>query len=86
MDVIIIHEENHGVIGVAYDYESAIKYLLNQGWLPTDTLNRHEEWVPINELLGDEWLDKILSWNIDNFNIFFDGCFHLQIEAVYDVH
>ena len=86
MDVIIIDEENHGMIGVAYDYESAVHYLLNKNWLPTDVYDGHGEWKPIEELLGDEWLDKILSWDVDNFNEFFEGCFHLQIEAVYDIH
>lgn len=86
MDVIIITEENHGVIGAAYDYESAVTYLFNEGWLPTEILDEREEWRHIDELLGDEWLDKILSWNIDNFNTFFEGCFYLQIVAVFDIH
>lgn len=77
MDVIIIHEENHGIIGVAYDYESAVAYLVNQRWLPAEILD---------EPLGDEWLDKLLSWDIDNFNTFFEGCFYLQIEPVFGIH
>lgn len=86
MDVIIIHEENHGIIGVAYDYESAVGYLVNQRWLPAEILDKREEWHPIDELLGDDWLDKLLSWDIDNFNTFFEGSFYLQIEAVFDIH
>ena len=86
MNVIIINEETRGFIGVAHDYESAVSYLFNHGWLPTVVCDNHEEWRPIDELLGDEWLDKILSWNVDNFNDFFDGCFYLQIEAVFDIH
>ena len=86
MNVIIINEENHGCIGVAYDYESAVGYLFNHGWLPTDIYDDHEEWRPIDELFGDDWLDKILSWDVDNFNDFFDGSFYLQIEAVFGIH
>lgn len=86
INVIAIHEECHGVIGIARDYESAVNFLFNENWLPTDICDEHEEWRPIDELLGDEWLDKILSWDIDNFNEFFEACFYLQVETVYDIH
>ena len=31
--VILIEEENHGIIGVAKDYSSVVDFLVNEGWL-----------------------------------------------------
>ena len=31
--VICIHEDNHGLIGIAKDYKSAIDFLIREEWL-----------------------------------------------------
>lgn len=81
--VIIIREECHGVIGVARDYESAIAFLVNECWLPCPVCDRHEEWKDIQEILGEDWVDRLLAWDIDNFNEFFEASFYLSEEEVY---
>lgn len=74
MKVITINEESHGYIGIAKDYYSAVSFLVNNDWLTKyDDIwdERRRIWVPICELLGEDWIDKIFSWDIENFNEFF---------------
>lgn len=85
--VVLIEEENHGMIGVAKDYPSAIDFLVNQGWLDES----FEVWVDnedyltqtIKDKLGENWKEIILSWDTEQFGNFFDGSFYLNIEEVY---
>ena len=85
MKVIVINEKNHGDIGTEKDYYSAVSFLMNDGWLAPydDVWDEHkEDWIPICELLGEDWIDKIFSWDIDNFNEFFGCSFHLTEEEI----
>ena len=85
--VVLIEEDNHGQIGVAKDYPSAIDFLVNQGWLDES----FEVWVDnedyltqtIKEDLGEEWKEVVLSWDIETFSNYFEGCLYLTIEEVY---
>ena len=72
MNIIIIHDDNHGVIGVAKDYDSAINFLVQDQWLTTDieVLNSIEELVSLKELGLD--IETIRSWDIEAFNDFFE--------------
>ena len=83
MNIIIIHEDNHGVLGVAKDYDSAIDFLAQNQWLTTDVevLNSIEEFVPIKELGLD--IETIRSWDIEAFNDFFDGIFYLDVDFLW---
>lgn len=86
--VVLIEEDNHGQIGVAKDYLSAIDFLIKEGWLDES----YEVWVDneisltftIVEHLGEDWQIIIRDeWDTENFNNFFDGSFYLTIENVY---
>ena len=83
MNIIIIHEDNHGVLGVAKDYDSAIDFLVQNKWLTTDTevLNSTEELVPLKELGRD--IETIRSWDTEAFNDFFDGIFYLDVDFLW---
>ena len=83
MNIIIIHEDNHGVLGVAKDYDSAIDFLVQNKWLTTDTevLNSIEELVPLKELGLD--IETIRSWDTEAFNDFFDGIFYLDVDFLW---
>ena len=83
MNIVIIHEDNHGVLGVAKDYDSAIDFLVQNQWLTTDVevLNSIEEFVPIKELGLD--IETIRSWDIEAFNDFFDGIFYLDVDCLH---
>ena len=83
MNIIIIHEDNHGVLGVAKDYDSAINCLVQNQWLTTDieVLNSIEEFVSLKELGLD--IETIRSWDIETFNDFFEGIFYLDVDFLW---
>jgi hypothetical protein len=86
--VITVQEDNHGLIGIAKDYPSAIDFLVNENWLD----GKFEVWVDneisltqtLEDHLGELWYVAIRDeWNIEQFNNFFEGNFYLIIEEVY---
>ena len=84
--VVLIEEDNHGNIGIAKDYPSAIDFLINQGWLDESFElydGNYDTTKTILEELGKEWKSIILSWNTEKFNEYFDCLFYLNIEEVY---
>ena len=84
--VYIIEEDNHGNIGVAKNYSSAIDFLVNEHWLDEnfELYDSDDSNVKtIKEDLGEEWKETILSWDTETFNKYFDCCFYLTIEEVY---
>jgi hypothetical protein len=88
MKVIVIEEENHGMIGIAKSYADAVHMLVNQDWLSELTEIYKEDFdktVLLVEDLGEEWFAKLLEWSMEKFNECFDGCFYLNEEEVYEV-
>lgn len=88
MKVIVIEEENHGMIGIAKSYADAVHMLVNQDWLSELTEIYKEDFdktVLLVEDLGEEWFAKLLEWSIKQFNECFDGCFYFTEEEVYEV-
>lgn len=84
MTVILIHEDNHGLLGVAKDYESAIDYLIQDKWLDVDREvydTEKDTFVPLREL--NITIDDIRALDIDKFNELFDQCFYLDVENVW---
>lgn len=86
--VILIEEDNHGIIGFAKDYPSAVDFLVNENWLD----GNFEVWVDNNigltqtleDHLGELWYVAIRDeWDIEQFSNFFDGSFYLTVEEVY---
>ena len=84
--VIIINEDSHGVLGVAKDYSSAVRWLIKQQWIGDlivcwdDSANK---WRPIEEALGKNWKEIIIdSWDTKKFNNFFEGFFYLETAEV----
>ena len=89
MRVITIEEDNHGLIGIAKDYKSAVQFLVDSDWLDDrfEVFVDTEEYLTqsIQEHLGENWLAVVLGWNRTKFNEFFEGCFCLTVEKVYGV-
>ena len=85
-EVILVREDNHGLIAVTLDYFSAVKYLVENNWL-TDTIEvgADEDLEEVIVAFGADWVDEILTWDsVQKFNEVFEGVFHLSIEEVYD--
>ena len=83
--VILIEEDNHGNIGIAKDYLSAIDFLIND-WLDSKFevyCGVFDETKSIKKDLGENWKNVIKSWDCEKFNQYFEGCFCLYIEEVY---
>lgn len=83
-EVVIVQEANHNIIiNVAKDYQSAIGFLIDNEWLS----EHFEIWVDnvqtIEESLGENWKDIILTWSIEQFNNYFGSCLYLTTEEVY---
>ena len=83
--VILIEEENHGLIGVADTYADAIDFLVAKQWIYGDMENYLGDGVykTVEEDLGEEWLQVILHWDIRTFGAYFEGCFYLDEYEVY---
>lgn len=90
MKVILVSEDNHGLICVAKDYYSAFNFLVNERWIEDNTEiynGGDEEWrdiyVRVKEKLGENWVDDMATWGIERFNDFWDGSFYLdEVEIV----
>jgi hypothetical protein len=83
---VVIYEDNHGMVGLAVDYESAIDFLLLNKWLtPTmELLLEDNSLSTIEEDLGENWLQLIRLWPMKEFNNYFDGLLYLDVERIYD--
>lgn len=78
MKCILISEENHGAIGVAADYKSAVKWLIKKGWLDDNTdLYIDGEWATMTEWVPD-WKNYLLVLELNEINELFDGMFYFQ--------
>lgn len=90
MNVILIHEDNHGLVGVANNYYNAVKWLIANDWITDNTEIcvgedcYNYQWQPLKEVFGEDWADKMLEqWDIDNFNDYWEGSFHLEPAEVF---
>lgn len=88
MKVIVIVEESHGFIGVAKDFDAAVNFLNDKYWLSGDSNiydEKKKEWTTVKEMFGKDWLAYFhFNCNIEQFNDFFDGCFYLREETMYE--
>lgn len=88
MKVIIVEEQNHGIICVAANLKSAIDFLIKNLWIDDETMTydtTHNEWKTINACYGDDWRNLMTNeWNRHRFNEEFDGWLYLYSEEVYN--
>ena len=84
--VYCVYKNNHGMIGLATDYPSAIDGLIKENWLTENTELLDDNGFPstfVKEILGKEWVNLIKQWNVTAFNIFFEGCFWINIMEIW---
>lgn len=83
---VVIYEDNHGMVGLAVDYESAIDFLVLNKWLSPkmELLLEDNSLSTIEEDLGENWLQLIRLWPMKVFNNYFDGLLYLDVEKIYD--
>jgi hypothetical protein len=86
MTVCIIHEENHGTIGVAMNLVAAKQWLIESNWVNSGTETYDEETEEVNTLegkYGHNWLDYYKSFCINDLeNMGFYFFFETVIEEL----
>lgn len=83
--VVLIFNDEHNLLGVAHDYPSAIKYLIDYGLL------RPERWYTIlgdlcrlSDIFGVYWESSLkYHLSIENFNNMFKDHFMLELREIY---
>lgn len=93
MKVFLIHEENHGVVGICVNRMSCvINYLILTDWLSPDIVlfyedidNDYEEEVTLRDLQKKDpnWKEYLQGLSVDDFNELFEGSFYLEEEEVF---
>ena len=90
MKVLLVDEDNHGMIAICKDYNSAIEFLLEDGWINADDeicvwYNPHTglyEYNTIEGILGKNWEDRLRLMTVEEINGFFLDSISLQWEEV----
>ena len=85
--VIIVSEENHGVIGVAVDTAAAIRFLIDDGWVD-DLWDEEQQKYVFHESLFDRYgvdnlLDLMLKMYAENEDCF-DGMFYFREDELFE--
>ena len=87
MTVILVNKDNHGLLTVAKDYKSAVKFLIDNRWIEEsmEVWNEDGTYSRLDEFFGEDVLDIITEkWDIDSFNTFWNGSFFLNEVEVYE--
>ena len=93
MKIIMIHEENHGVIGTATTKKAAFQFLINRGWLNFgyDLYDKSTgDWETLGNLFEREGIEpnkkNLLDWAMkyaDDWKMW-DGSFYFHEEEISD--
>lgn len=96
MKVLLIREDNHGVIGVARcegeQAKWAVELLIEEDWLTANTDIYHEAenneacWDSVKQVYGASWKDFMKNLTVDEFNEIWDGCFYLEPYTVHGIN
>ena len=85
--VILIIEENHGIIGIAKSFSSAIDFLYDNNWITPKT----ELYNPFDDMAESDWVsfekynlskEDLKQGGLEIFNELFDFVFFLEEREV----
>ena len=85
--VILIIEENHGIIGIAKSFSSAIDFLYDNNWMTPET----ELYNPFDDTAESDWVcfekynltkEELKKCGLEIFNDLFDSVFFLEEKEV----
>ena len=95
MKVLLVHEDNHGVAGVARcegeQAKWAVELLIETDWLTGNTDIYHETedgeacWDTVKQVYGECWKDFMKNLTINEFNEIWEGCFYLESYTVHGI-
>ena len=85
--VILIIEKNHGIIGIAKSFSSAIDFLYDNNWMTPET----ELYNPFDDTAESDWVyfekynlskEDLKKCDLEIFNDLFDSVFSLEEREV----
>jgi hypothetical protein len=83
--VILVSEDNHGLLCVVKDFQSAIDFLIKEYWIDEATevyVDAKSEWMRLDELFGEDWEKKIRNLSRESFEELFDESIYLEDEEI----
>lgn len=83
--VILVSEDNHGLLCVVKDFQSAVDYLIKEYWVDeaTEVYNdAKSEWVRLDELFGEDWEKEVRNLSRESFEELFDESIYLEDEEI----
>lgn len=83
--VILVSEDNHGLLCVVKDFQSAVDYLIKEYWVDeaTEVYNdAKSEWVRLDELFGENWEEEVRNLSRESFEELFDESIYLEDEEI----
>ena len=92
MTVFIIHEENHGTIGVATSIKEAVKWLIESEWICANEdyfdgkYNKEKgkwEYTSPMKRYGENWKEIFPERPTDEIENFLDGVFYFEEYTLY---
>ena len=93
MQVITIHEENHGFIGIATTMKAAFQFLIKENWL-TPAFDLYDEatdaWYTLADIFESKGIEptkkNILVWAMEHAEdaTLWDGAFYFYKDVVCD--
>lgn len=84
--VILVSEDNHGLLCVVKDFQSAVDFLIKEYWVDeaTEVYNdAKSEWVRLDELFGENWEKEVRHLSRESFEELFDESIYLEDEEIY---
>ena len=66
MEIVVIVEENHGVIGIATNYKAAKQWLIRKEWVDqySEIYNHNtSKWESLEELYGENWKETFMNFD-----------------------
>ena len=86
-NVILMSEYNHGLIGMATNYISAINFLIEYDWLNENTeifyFNGNDGPSSVKDTFGENWRQAIKNLSLGEFNDTVEGLFLLDSQNIY---
>ena len=87
MRIILIEEENHGLIGVVTRKNLILPWLVRENWINQFTEIYDEktgEYRSLKDVFGLTWYQSLIALNFDDFCDLFDGVFCFSEEEVWE--
>lgn len=84
--VICIEVEPHGTMGLAKNYNHAIRWLIKNNYLNSFSFfwqEQEQDLKTLPQMLGENWQEEILKLSIEEFNdLFYNNYYLLEREVV----